>query len=341
MIRLLPLCLRRQLGLATAEPYTRYDQMAALLACNPVPPRVGKAAVLEQPEGLAGNEMDLPRSRLAPPVVSVVIINYNGARWLERCLASLRAQTVFEHIEVIVADNASLDGSEQLAARLMKGWHAGRTLQHGINLGYSAGNNRGAAQARGGYLLFLNNDTWLEPECLQRLLDALRATGASIAAPLVMDYDSGEVQSAGWAGFDLFGLPSLTRRWSKRRPLFMANGCALLIEAELFRTLGGFDPVFFMYSEEADLCWRAWATGHKVILAPEARAHHRGAAAVNPRGYQQVIENRTSDTKRFYANRNALLVLLKNSQHLLLLLVPMQLLVLAMEAMAVSVLIRR
>ena len=267
------------------------------------------------------------------PLLSVIILNYNGAAWLGRCLDSLRHQTLFDQLEIIVADNASPDGSEKLAAGLMDGWRNGRTLQHGSNLGYAEGNNRAALQARGHYLFFLNSDTWLEPACLERLLQETQAAAAPAAAPLVVNYVDGALQSAGSGGFDIFGLLSSASGRLERRDIFVAEGCALLIEREWFAKLGGFDPRFFMYADEYDLCWRLWAASGRVILAPSARLHHRGAAAVNPRGGQDVLEARTSDTKRYYANRNNLVVLLKNSQHLLLLLVPLQLLLLTVEAL--------
>jgi N-acetylglucosaminyl-diphospho-decaprenol L-rhamnosyltransferase len=238
------------------------------------------------------------------PLISVIVLNYNGAPWLERCLDSLRHQTLARGLEVIVADNASPDRSDLLAAELMQNWPNGRVSRHEINLGYAGGNNRAAEQARGRYLFFLNNDTWLEPDCLERLLQEMQSAGASVAAPQVMDYLDGNnsKQAVGGLGFDIFGLISGSANSSNRREVFIAAGCSLLIESELFRQLGGFDPEFFMYADEYDLCWRVWLAGHKVIWAPSARLHHRGAAAVNPRGQQKVVENRTSDTKRFYAN---------------------------------------
>ena len=247
-------------------------------------------------------------------------------------------------MEIIVADNASPDHSDQMAKELMRGWPNGRVIQHGSNLGYSEGNNRAAAQASGQYLFFLNNDTWLEPDCLERLIADAQAAGASIAAPLVMDYTpcTHEVlQSAGAAGFDVFGMMSGSTDTLKRQEVFVANGCALLVEREFFIRLGGFDPEFFMYADEYDLCWRAWVAGGKVIWAPSARLHHRSAACVNPRGIERVIENRTSDSKRFFANRNGLLLLLKNSQHLLLAILPLQLTLLSAEAVVMGALTRR
>ena len=214
----------------------------------------------------------------------------------------------------------------------MRGWSNARTIQHGTNLGYSEGNNRAAENARGRYLFFLNNDTWLETDCLERLVKTTVEHGAAAAAPLVTDYVDDVIQSAGIGGFDIFGFTSNQSDHSAPREIFMAGGCSLLIAADTFRRLNGFDSEFFMYADEFDLCWRVWAIGGRVILEPSARVHHRGSPAVNPRGADKLVENRTSDTKRFYANRNGLLVLLKNCRHILLLLVPMQLLVLAAEA---------
>jgi len=72
-------------------------------------------------------------SSLLEPLVSIIVLNYNGARWLQRCLDSLRAQTVFDQIEVIVADNLSSDGSDRLAAKILESWPRGAFIQHGWN----------------------------------------------------------------------------------------------------------------------------------------------------------------------------------------------------------------
>ena len=272
------------------------------------------------------------------PLLTVILLNYNGGPWLKRCLDSLRAQTICEQLEVVVADNASQDGSERLAAELVQDWPQARAQLLGTNLGYSAGNNRAAERVQGRYLFFLNNDTWLEPDCLERLLREMESAGAVAATPLVMDYTDGRIQFASYGGFDPFGLLSPQVNWSKRQDLFVAGGCSLLIKADWFQELGGFDPGFFMYADEYDLCWRVWLAGGKVVLVPSARLHHRSAAAVNPRGGGQMLEIRTSDTKRYYANRNGLLVLLKNSQHLLLAMVPLQIMLLATEALVMGAL---
>jgi GT2 family glycosyltransferase len=273
--------------------------------------------------------------------VSIVVLNYNGARWIRRCVESLQRQTIFSRTEVILADNASTDGSDKICEELVRGWSNGRFIQHGENLGYCEGNNRAIASAHGRWLFILNNDAWLEPECLERLLAAVAEHRASAACPLILNFDDDTFQSLGAQGFDVFGLPSTRAPHADVREVLMPEGCAYLIEREWFERLGRFDSRFYLYSDELDLSFRLWLAGGRAIAVPAARCHHRGAANVNPKGGGTAVEFRTSDSKRFYANRNALLVLLKSGRHVLLLLALLQLGLLACEALVALLLVRR
>jgi N-acetylglucosaminyl-diphospho-decaprenol L-rhamnosyltransferase len=272
---------------------------------------------------------------------TIIVLNYNGQQWLEKCLNSIKQQTIFNDLEVIVADNNSPDGSAGLAVELMSGWKNGRVVNNGGNLGFAAGNNIPSEQARGKYLFFLNNDAWLEPHCMENLLSECERNGIEAANPLVLNYADESFQSAGAQGFDCFGLPTARFETSHNREVLMPEGCGYLIQRNLFLSLGGFDPEFFMYAEEYDLSWRLWISGHRAQIVSTARMHHRGAAQVNPTGVEQTLEFRTSDKKRFYANRNCLLTLLKNSQHILFVLLLLQLLLLAVEMVAAMVIVRR
>ena len=288
------------------------------------------------------NKTGQAQSSANRPLVSVIVLNYNGERWLARCLDSLRQQTIFGEFEILVADNASPDKSDLLAAKLMNGWDNGRVIQHGENLGFCEGNNRAARQARGEFLFFLNNDTWLEPDCLEKLVSGIQAMGAQAGTPMMLNYEDDSIQSAGGQGFDVFGLMSLAPTVSgPSREIFVVGGCSYLIRRDLFETVGGFDPAFFMYADEYDLSWRVWISGARAVIITDSRLHHRGAASVNPAGGGKVLEIRSSDSKRFYTNRNCLLVLLKNSQNLLWLLLPLQLGLLLLESIAGLLLVRR
>ena len=275
------------------------------------------------------------------PSISVIILNYNGRKWLKHCIHSVLDQTIGSEIEIIVADNLSSDGSDRLAEVLLSGAPNGQFIQNGANLGYCEGNNRAARRASGEYLFFLNNDAWLEPDCLEILLRETRHAAASAATPYVMDWSDNQEQWFYAGGFDLFGLPSFNHSPRETSEVFMPAGCSYLIQRELFTRLGEFDPHLFMYADELDLSWRVWISGHSAVVVPTARLHHRGAVEVNPAGGERVVEFRTSETKRYYANRNCLLVLLKNSENILLLLIPLQIFLLLVEATAALVLIRR
>ncbi len=238
---------------------------------------------------------------MTAPLVSVVILNFNGARWLPRCLASLAEQTVVQKLQIIVADNASTDGSDQLAARLLQRRCRlkGFLLQNGGNLGYCEGNNQGAKRATGKYLLFLNTDTWLERGCIEKLVLTVEKANADCASPMVLNYDDESFQGNGANGFDWFGYLTAPSRALPAGGIFAAPGCSLLVKRGVFDRLGGFDREFFMYADEADLAWRLVLSGALTISVPDARVHHRGAVAANPKGGEKAVEFRTNEMVRF------------------------------------------
>ena len=275
------------------------------------------------------------------PDISVVVLNYNGNAWMKPCLDSLAKQTHFDHIEIIVTDNKSSDGSDQYAAEWLRQNGKGQVVQNGANLMYCGANNNGAAVATGEFLLFLNNDTWLEPECLERLYRATVAAGADAASPLVLDYDDDAFQNSGSPGLDLFGFTTNMGPVKEVTEIFSAPGCSLFMRTDTFRKIGGFAPELLIYADETDISWRVWISGGRIISIPDARLHHRGAAVANPQGATKTVESRTTDTKRFLANRNGILFLLKNSQHIMLLMVIPHLCLLMVEAIVSFVLVRR
>ncbi|MGA3268010.1 MAG: glycosyltransferase family 2 protein [Verrucomicrobiota bacterium] len=281
-------------------------------------------------------------STTAHPIkISVVVLNYNGMAWLARCFESLERQTIFGEIEVIVTDNASQDGSDRFADEWLKHRKCGQVVQNGSNLWYCGANNNGAAVASGQFVLFLNNDTWLEPDCLEKLYAGVEAAGADAATPLVLNYDDNFFQNCGTPGLDFFGLTTHMAPVDQTTEIFAACGCSLLVRTEMFRMIGGFPPELMIYADETDLCWRIWIAGGKVVTVPAARLHHRGAAVANPAGQTKAVESRTNETKRYLANRNGILFLMKNGQHLLLLLLIPHLMLLLAEALASLVLVRR
>ena len=251
--------------------------------------------------------------------VSVIIVCHNDGKWLPRCLASVRTQTIFDRIEVIIADNASQDGTNKLAQELIAGWSNAKFLPTGGDNGFAVACNRGAQAARAKYLYLLSPDTWLEPDCLEQFYLVTERDQASGAGCTILEYEDNTVQARGSDGYDFSGYPVHPRSGGIPNPLFCIAGFAFM-RRDVLLEIGLFDEKMFMYSEETDLAWRVWLSGGKLIAAPSARIHHRGAVLVNPAGGSRIIEHRTSTQKRFLANRNCLLIVAKNCQHLLLLL---------------------
>jgi GT2 family glycosyltransferase len=277
----------------------------------------------------------------ARPRISVILLNYNGRPWLTRCFESLERQSVYSDAEFIIVDNHSPDGSVQMAAEWVEKGERRKLIANQTNLYFCEANNIGAEAAQGEFLFFLNNDLWLEPDCLEKMYLVANQSGAECVAPLVFNYTDNTFQGIGADGLDWFGIPTLCPPPADAIRIFTAYGCAFFIQRDFFKKIGGFDAQFLMYADETDLSWRVWIAGGKILAAPAARLHHRGAAAANPHGGIQTIEARTNDTKRYLANRNNLCMLLKNGQHLLLLLVFTHLLMLLAEALVMLLLVRR
>lgn len=218
--------------------------------------------------------------------VSVVVPTYNSARLLSECLDALsRLRYPVASLEIVVADNGSTDGT---GAMLSMRYPEARHVDLGQNAGFAAACNRGAAEASGDYVAFLNDDAVAEPGWLEGLFAGLDAggEGAVCAASHIRSRDGREVEFSG-ASANLFGVGRPRHAWGwpgaldlpgVGTPLLFASGGAMLIHRRTFLDVGGFDQRFFAYFEDVDLGWRLWALGHKVVYAPDAVVRHTGGA---------------------------------------------------------------
>jgi GT2 family glycosyltransferase len=241
-----------------------------------------------------------------PPVVSVLIISYNTREMTLDCLRSLHDQTDLPH-EVLVVDNNSQDGS---AAAIAAEFPELSLDARQDNLGFAGGNNAAAARARGEYLLLLNPDTVVLDHAIDRLVAFARARpdagiwgGRTLFGDLSLNPESCWERMTVWncfcrmagltAIFPTSGLFSSERYggWQRdtERDVDIVQGCFLLITREMWNRLGGFDPAFFMYGEEADLCLRARMTlGARPRVTPRATIIHYGGASETVRSDRMV-----------------------------------------------------
>ena len=179
-----------------------------------------------------------------------------------------------EGVERIVVDNGSTDGSPEAAGALGPDV---RLLRTGSNVGYAQACDLAASEARGEFLMFLNNDATLEPGCLDRLLEEADIDQRTAVWQPVVTADRSGFESAGGmftrAGFIWRLSEPLTDR---PYPVFTAMGPCLLVRRRVFEDVGGFDPSLFAYSEDVDLCWQVRLAGYEVKVVPRALVLHRG-----------------------------------------------------------------
>ena len=224
--------------------------------------------------------------------VSVVIPNYNGMAYLEKCVDSLMRQTV-RAFEIIIVDDASNDGSvTALQKKYPSGdtWPQIRYSRCYKNRGFCATVNDGIELSRGEYVILLNNDTEAEPGFVEALWREIRkkentfsvaAAMLSMQDPTVMD-DAGDYYCAlGWAFAP--AKDKAACNYDKRYRIFSACGGAAIYRRDLLKKLGEFDPRHFAYLEDVDMGWRAKLAGYENRYTPRAVVKHAGSATTGSR----------------------------------------------------------
>ncbi|MBP7692566.1 MAG: glycosyltransferase family 2 protein, partial [Anaerolineales bacterium] len=245
------------------------------------------------------------------PRVSVILVNYNGARHLAECLASLNAlDWPAAALDVILVDNASTDDSLAVARALRSDI---QVLPQAANLGFAPACNLGARAASGEYLAFLNNDLRVDPGWLRAMTAPFVGAPADLAcvASVIRSWDGRLVDFVGGAlnaygrAFQVDqGLPYDPDRYAAPRELLFACGGAMLARREVYLETGGFDDDFIAYFEDVDFGWRLWLQGYRVVLAPAAQAFHR----LHATGARLGAERRFA-----ISELNALRMLVKNA----------------------------
>ena len=213
------------------------------------------------------------------PLVSILLVNYNGAALLPNCLSSLRKVRHPSH-ELVVVDNASQDNSLEVLRRFPEV----RVITSPENLGFAGGNNLGLPHCQGRLILLLNTDTLVEPPFLQTMVDYLDAhpETAVLQAKMFLGMEGRTLDTCGsfltWLGFMYhYGLQKLDApRYDRAYRIFSAKGACLLFRREIIERAGGylFNPDFFCFYEETDFCHRVWLSGAEVHFLGTARIRH-------------------------------------------------------------------
>jgi len=259
------------------------------------------------------DEQFLKKASSLQPLVAIVILNWNGRKFLEQFLPSVIAST-YANKKIIVADNASSDDSISF---LKKNYPQITIISNPGNEGFARGYNLALQQVTAEYYVLLNSDvevtpSWIEP--IVSLMESDRKIAAcqpkllSHANRTQFEYAGG---SGGW--IDKLGYPFCRGRvfevcetdegqYDAVQPCFWASGAAMFVRAELYQQQGGLDEFFFAHQEEIDLCWRLQLAGYSIYVHPASVVYHVGGGTL-PKG---------NSRKTFLNFRNNLVMLYKN-----------------------------
>lgn len=242
------------------------------------------------------------------PLISVLILNYNGLKYVDQCLSSV-FNTNYSRFEVIFIDNASTDGSVEHVIHRYGSDARLRIVRNPRNYGFAKGNNIGARYARGDYLVFLNVDTKVDPSWLKELVKAFELNpdlGAAQAKLLKMNNPQ-RLDTCGHMltpyGFTYeVGLNDEANRYTKSFEILAGKGAALIVRHGVFEEVGGFDEDYFLLREETDLCWRIWLRGYRVVFIPDAVVYHAVGGTFKRSNIQSI----------YFFQRNMIITLIKN-----------------------------
>ena len=237
--------------------------------------------------------------------ISVIISNFNGGKWIPRLMETLREQRGVS-LEIIVVDRNSTDGSGELLAR----YPEVKVVSHPPETGLVCGYAFGYRSATKDLLFFMNEDMWLEPECLKRTADAIDLNGrVGATMPVQMTYDlSGLVNTGCWYVPALwypacpypfrgarFRIPEKTIRSSQ------INAGACLVHRSVYEQAGGWDTTFFLDYEDTDFSLRLWQLGWWSVVVPSAVIGH----AVGASNAQTIAKTKTKVSKKRYIEGGA------------------------------------
>lgn len=243
------------------------------------------------------------------PAVTIIVLNYNGLKHLESCFHSLtQIDYPAERLELMLVDNASIDGSVEY---IRSHYPQVRIIRSEKNVGFASGNNLGAREAVGQYVVFLNNDMWVDPNFVRELVRAMQCEPDIVCAGAkILNWDGTRIDFAGaaahFAGYayqEGLGNPASTDRFTEAQPILFACGGAMMVDRQVFLDVGGFDDDYFIYYEDLDLGWRLWILGYKVVLAPKAIVYHR---------HHGTMSSFSDFRKQVLFKRNALYSVIKN-----------------------------
>ncbi|NEQ48935.1 MAG: glycosyltransferase family 2 protein [Leptolyngbya sp. SIO3F4] len=249
------------------------------------------------------------------PLVSIVIVNYNGGPVILECLNSLQKYTRRIPYEIIVVDNNSQDGSPE---EINGNFPSVNLLRQSKNAGFGTANNIGVAKSSGKFIWLLNSDVYLTSNVLPFFVARLEEDPQiGILGPRLVNADGsfqlsvskeisirGEFQTLQQVRKyrNLATRPQLAQSYVSEKTVDIVVGAAMFMRREVFDKSGGFDQNFFMYFEESDLCKRVRNLGYSILYTPKVELIHIGGYSVSKASGRMAQEYRRS--QRYYYEKH-------------------------------------
>ena len=211
------------------------------------------------------------------PLVSVIILNYNAGELLLNCIESIK-KSAYKNLEIIVVDNISTDKSQKIC----KEKHPDiKLIQNNKNFGYCEGNNIGIREAKGDYIVILNPDTIVEPNCIDELISAYNKFGEGLYQPKHLSLNEKTIYMSAGNMLNIFGFGYAREKGNKDQnqlneieEIGYASGTCLFTSSNVLKKVGLFDPFIFLYHDDLDLGWRASQLGIKSYYVPTSLIYH-------------------------------------------------------------------
>ncbi len=287
---------RRLDGLAALRSQLEQDEIAA-------------REVLLAPASAPG---ETPNPRMD---TAVVILNYNGRKYLEKYLGGVIDSLVSDS-RVVVADNASTDDSVDW---MRSNYPGVELVVLPENYGFAGGYNEALKQVKADLYVLLNSDVRVTPDWLEPVRKLFADPLVAAAQPKILaETDPDRFEYAGAAGgyLDFLGYPLCRGRifahterdegqYDGRDEIFWATGAAFFVRARLFHDIGGFEAEYFAHAEEIDLCWRLKRAGYKILVEPRSTVYHVGGGTLSYNTPQKAYLNFRNTLVTSYKNEHS------------------------------------
>lgn len=255
-------------------------------------------------------KMTIPENKTQLPLVSIITINFNQADLTEQLLKSLM-KINYNNIEIIVVDNGSENPPDILKSRFTKI----KLIKTGKNLGFAGGNNYGILHSSGNYLLFLNNDTEVEPDFLNPLVNVFdKYPNVGMVSPRIVYWNNGKkniVQYAGskglnpftGRGFNIGHGENNSNNFNYVKETELCHGAAMMVSSKIIRNVGLMPDLYFLYYEEHDWCELIKRKGFRVFYVGTSIIYHKESMTVG----------KESKLRTYYLNRGRLIFSRRNT----------------------------